>query len=300
MYRLFTLLLALAIGSTQAQEIAITLDDAPTRDASLFTGAERGVKIIAALKKQNVTQVAFFVTTSNISPEGKSRLQNYVKAGHLLGNHSHSHRWIHQMGVQSYCSDIAKADSILKTFAGYKNWFRFPFLDEGRTKTGRDSIRQFLKTLQLSNGYVTIDDYDWYLNQLLRQAIKEKKRIDYEALKATYIEHVWNSIQYYDRVAQNILGRSPKHVLLLHENDLSALFIADLIDHIRTKGWKIISPEEAYTDPISNEVPDVLFNGQGRVAAIARSKNVAAKDLVQDAEDEVYLDNLVKARNIFK
>jgi peptidoglycan/xylan/chitin deacetylase (PgdA/CDA1 family) len=300
MNRFFTLLFIITITLAQAQEIAITLDDAPTRDAALFTGAERGAKIIAALKKENVKQVAFFVTTANISPEGKSRLQNYVKAGHLLANHSHSHRWIHVMGVQSYCNDIAKADSILQTFAGYKHWYRFPFLDEGRTKNARDSIRYFLKSLQLSNGYVTIDDYDWYLYQLLRQAIKEKKQVDYEALKAAYIEHVWNSIQYYDGIAQNILGRSPKHVLLLHENDLSALFIGDLIEHIRAKGWKIISPEEAYTDPISNEVPDVLFNGQGRVAAIARSKNVAARDLIQEAEDEVYLDNLVKARKIFK
>jgi peptidoglycan/xylan/chitin deacetylase (PgdA/CDA1 family) len=300
MNRFFTLLFVTTIIFVNAQEIAITFDDAPTRDAALFTGAERGAKIIDALKNHNVKQVAFFVTTSNISPEGKSRLKNYVNAGHLLANHSHSHKWIHEMGVQSYCADIIKADSILKNFAGYTHWYRFPFLDEGRSKNARDSIRQTLSSLHLSNGYVTIDDYDWYLNQLLRQAIKEKKHVDYKALKATYIEHVWNSIIYYDSVAQNVLDRSPKHVLLLHENDLSALFIGDLIEHIRTHGWKIISPEEAYTDPISNEVPDVLFNGQGRVAAIARSKNVAAKDLVQDAEDEVYLDNLVKARNIFK
>jgi peptidoglycan/xylan/chitin deacetylase (PgdA/CDA1 family) len=300
MHKLLICLFSIIYLVSNAQEIALTFDDAPTRNTVMFTGAERGAKILAALKKHNVKQVAFFVTTSNISPEGRTRLKNYVNAGHILANHSHTHRWIHEIGVKAYCQDIATADSILKTFAGYKPWFRFPFLDEGRTANARDSIRVALQALHLSNGYVTIDDYDWYLNQLLRQALQDKKQIHTEALRTTYIEHVWNSILYYDKIAQNILGRSPKHVLLLHENDLTALFIGDLIEHIRAHGWKIISPEEAYTDPISNMVPDVLFNGQGRVAAIARSKNVAAKDLVQEAEDEAYLDNLVKKKNIFK
>jgi peptidoglycan-N-acetylglucosamine deacetylase len=295
---LFALVIIASVSN--AQEIAITLDDAPTPGAALFSGKERGARIIAALKKHDVKQIAFFVTTSNITPEGKLRLENYIKAGHILGNHSHSHRWIHEMGVNAYRTDIIKADSILKTFPSYVPWFRFPFLDEGRTKNARDSIRETLKKLSLANGYVTIDDYDWYLNQLLRQAINQKKQIDYDALKTTYIEHVWNSIQYYDRVAKKILGRSPKHVLLLHENDLAALCIGDLIEHIKNKGWKIISPGVAYTDPISNQIPDVLFNGQGRVAAIARSQNISAKDLVQESEDEVFLDSLVKVRNIFK
>jgi hypothetical protein len=41
-----------------------------------------------------------------------------------------------------------------------------------------------------------------------------------------------------------------------------ALFLGDLIQHLEDKGWKIISSEEAYTDPIAKEIPDVLFNNQ--------------------------------------
>ncbi len=77
-----------------------------------------------------------------------------------------------------------------------------------------------------------------------------------------------------------------RHVLLLHENDLAALFLGDLIRLLISKGWKVISLEAAYADPISSDAPGVLFNNQGRVAAIARSQGIAERALVQDSAEE--------------
>jgi peptidoglycan/xylan/chitin deacetylase (PgdA/CDA1 family) len=287
--------------NSSAQEIALTFDDAPMEDGVYFSGSERTDRILEHLKANHVSQAAFFVITKNIEDNaGLPRLKKYVEAGHLLANHTHSHRWIHTIGTNNYIEDVHHADSVLKTIKGYAPWFRYPFLDEGRTKPIRDSIRNALKARGLSNGYVTIDNYDWYLNGQTRKAILEGKKINEEALKNIYIEHVWNSIQFYDNVAKQHLGTSPKHVLLLHENDLAAKFLGDLIRYLRSRGWKIISPTEAYQDPIAKEIPDVLFNGQGRVAAIARSKGVPPKDLIQDSEDEEYLDRLMAERKVIE
>jgi peptidoglycan-N-acetylglucosamine deacetylase len=156
-----------------AQEIALTFDDAPMEDGAYFTGSERTERIITQLKANNVSQVAFFVITKNIEDNaGLPRLKKYVDAGHLLANHTHSHRWIHTIGADNYIRDIHQADSVLKTIHGYQPWFRYPFLDEGRTKPVRDSIRTALKNKGLSNGYVTIDNYDWYLNSEVRKALR--------------------------------------------------------------------------------------------------------------------------------
>ena len=283
-----------------AQEIAITFDDAPTGDGPLYTGTERTTRILSQLKENGVSQVAFFVVTRNIDATGAKRLQRYSDAGHLLGNHTQSHQWIYQLGTKTYIQDIRIADSKLRTMKGFVPWFRYPFLDEGKSKPVRDSIRSALTDLKLTNGYVTIDNYDWYINNLLKQAVQKGNKINYEALGSLYIEHIWNSIQFYDKIARETLGRSPRHVLLLHENDMSARFVGDLIRYIKSKGWKIISPADAYQDKISRIIPDVLFNGQGRIAAIAREKGILAKDLVQESEDEVYLENLVKSRKVFE
>jgi peptidoglycan-N-acetylglucosamine deacetylase len=286
--------------STYCQEIAITFDDAPTENGAYFTGEERTDRIIDQLKKHGVSQAAFFVITRNIRDNnGLPRLEKYVKAGHVLANHTHSHRWIHEIGTLNYIKDLQYADSVLKTIKGYSPWFRYPFLNEGRTVSSRDSIRSALKDLGLTNGYVTIDNYDWYINGQVGKAVREGKKVNEDALRKFYISHLWNSIQFYDNIAKQHLGRSVKHVLLLHENDLAAKFVGDLIQFLRSKGWKIISPVEAYNDPIALEVPDVLFNGQGRVGAIARAKGVAAKDLVQESEDEEYLDRAMRESKVF-
>lgn len=300
-FLLLVLICSPIVPATYAQEIALTFDDAPMEDGAYFTGNERTDRIIAQLKTNNVKEAAFFVITKNIETNaGLPRLKKYVAAGHVLANHTHRHRWIHQLGTLNYIRDIERADSILKTMKGYSPWFRYPFLDEGRPNSTRDSIRAGLKNLGLTNGYVTVDNYDWHINGQVRKAILDGKKINEDALKQFYIEHIWNSIQFYDNVARQHLGRSPKHVLLLHENDLSAKFIGDLIQFIRSKGWKIISPTEAYTDPIATEIPDVLFNGQGRVAAIARAKGVPVRDLIQESEDEEYLDRVMAERKIIE
>ena len=302
MQRILLVSIAILISiSSFSQEIALTFDDAPTGDGAVFTGFQRTSRIIETLKKHNVKQSAFFIVTSHLNSDGLRRLKMYSDGGHLLSNHSHSHNWISVMGTENYIRDFQKADSILGTTnLPYKRWYRFPFLDEGQTKSSRDSIRNALAGLSLTNAYITIDNYDWHFNAAAARAIRSNLKIDYTRLKKVYLEHIWNSIVFYDNIGRQILGRSPKHVLLLHENDLAALFLDDLIQLLKDKGWKIISAEEAYSDPIAKEVPDVLFNSQGRIGAIAFAKGLKPAALVQPSEDEKYLNELMKERGIFE
>jgi hypothetical protein len=150
------------------------------------------------------------------------------------------------------------------------------------------------------NAYTTVDNYDWYINHALAKAISSNIKIDYSKLKEFYLEHIWNSIQFYDNIGRQVLGRSPRHVLLLHENDLAALFLGDLIQLLKDKGWKIVSPEEAYKDAIAREIPDVLFNEQGRLGSIAFAKGVKPAALVQQSEDVKYLDTLLAEKKVFE
>ena len=107
---------------------------------------------------------------------------------------------------------------------------------------------------------------------------------------------------FYDKIAKKQLGRSPKHVLLLHENDMAALYLGELIQHTRGKGWEIISPQEAYQDSLAKRYnpKTFTFNKQGRVAALAHS-NGAAKNLLRHKnENAEYLKMRIKELKIFK
>ncbi len=298
----FPIIITLLLLSTgvSAQEIALTFDDAPRGDGKLYTGLKRSEILLKKLEQYNVPQVGFFCVPGNKDAVGILRLKMYGQAGHIIANHSYTHPQIAEVGVDEYILDIKKADTALNKMPGFRPWFRFPYLNEGRSEEIRDKIRDSLKEMGYMNGYVTVDNYDWYLEYMYQQALKQNKKINYDLLKDLYIEHIWESIQFYHNIALKTLKRSPKHVLLLHENDLAALFLDDLISFLRGEGWVIISPEEAYTDPIAEHIPDVLMNGQGRVAAIAREQGMESRDLVQKSEDEQYLEAYFAKRKVFR
>ena len=301
--RAFLLLLVILFASVPAvaaeKRIALTFDDAPLEDGPLFTGTERAQRLIRALKEADVPQAAFFVTTGNIKrPEDEVRIRSYAAAGHLLANHSHSHRWLNRTDAADYLADIDRAERELKRFPNRRAWFRYPFLNESPDLAKRDAVRAGLAHRGLANGYVTVDTWDWALVDLVRKAKAKRRELDMDALRDLYLEIMLSAADTYDGLAMEALGRSPVHVLLAHENDIEALFIGDLVKALRARGWTIVSPEEAYRDPIARETPDTLYNGNGRVAALAAVKGISPARLRNPFHDEALLKGMFETRVI--
>jgi peptidoglycan/xylan/chitin deacetylase (PgdA/CDA1 family) len=278
-------------GLTQpAREIAITFDDATLPDGPLLDGGERTRRLVAALDAAGVGEAMFFVTTGNVEREaGAERIRSYAAAGHALANHSHSHEWLHKTDTEAYIADIDRAIVRLSKFDGVEPYYRFPFLDEGHEMAKRDRLREALGARGLRNGYVTVDTWDWYLVDLAQEAKTAGVAIDLDKLGDLYVDVITRSTLYYDAMAVRVLGRSPKHVLLLHENDLAALFIDDLVATLEARGFRIIPATEAFTDPIAAREPDTLYLGQGRVAALAHEAGAEPDSLPSPTEDQAYL-----------
>jgi len=293
---ILAIVLALAVAPATAREIAITFDDAPTNDSVYMTGEERTKRLIAALKAARIEQAAFFCVPRGKPAAELARLAAYAAAGHVIANHSDTHRNLRNLPAEEYLADIAVADASLKGMKNFRPWFRFPFLSEGDTREKRDAVRTGLRATNYAQGYVTIDNYDWYLNALANNAKKAGQSVDESALRDLYVEVLIQAVEFYDAIAAKTLGRSPRHVLLLHENDLAALFIGDLAAELRKRGWTIIGADAAYADPIASIEPDTLFLNQGRVAAIAHTKGTRPIDLIHEHEDETVLEKLFKER----
>ncbi len=288
---LFPLIVLFCFSATvQAREIALTFDDAPTPDSVLMTGAERTQKIIAALKKADVPDALIFVKAGHIDSQNAERLAQYADAGFHLANHSFSHQSASQIGVNAYAEDAYKAHLALKPYKNVQNFHRFPYLHYGKDLAEINQLQALLTELGYKDGYVTVDNFDWYISSLITKAAEEKKTIDYEKARDFYVNSLYDSIEFYDAIAKKTLKRSPRHVLLLHENDAAALFVGDLVNHLRSKGWKIISPQQAYKDPIAKNFPQVALHKQGRVAAIASSKGIPDAELRHPSENEQYLE----------
>jgi len=299
---LFLALLCLSAAPAAAERrIALSFDDVPRAAGPFLSADERTIELIAALKRARVEQAAFLVTTGNLSrPDGaggEARIAAYVAAGHVIANHSHSHLWLHRTSVEDYVADLDRAAGWLRGRPGYRPWYRFPFLDEGRGDVGkRDALRAALHERGLASAYVTVDSYDWYLHDLACAAATGGPPIDFGALRDLYVQAIVETARFSDARAVETIGRSPAHMMLLHETDLAALFIDDAVAALRADGWTIVTADEAYRDPIAAIEPDTTFLGFGRVAALGRAAGRPARELVSDWNEEDFLSQLFAER----
>lgn len=298
------LLLALGAMNASAEElskrIAITIDDAPRKAGPLMDAECRTSLLINSLEAAGITGAMFFVTTGGLDArgeEGDTRLKRYIEAGHVIANHTHGHGSANRMSAEDFIADVALAKHKLSAYPNAP-YFRFPYLREGDNPAKRDAIRDGLEELGLLQGYVTVDNYDWYLQALLDEAVRANKPLDLDAWREVYVEVLTTEIAHYDNIAVDALGRSPAHVLLLHENDLAALFIDDLAAALRADGWEIIPALEAYEDPIAQTTPDTMLLNQGRVSALAHIAGYPARELSHPWESRVELRALLVKRGM--
>lgn len=273
MFRFILLFGLLALGpnayADTSKRIALTYDDAP-RDDTAMSGDDRARMLVKGLADSGVEQATFFITTGRInSPERLARIQSYASAGHVIANHSHTHPWLRDVSVDTYIEEIDQAETILQVFENRRPWFRFPYLNEAPTIEKRDAVRQALAERDLFSGYVTVDTYDWHLDSLYQNALKQGQTVCLPELGALYAEMLVDAANFFDQAARDYLDHVPAQVILLHENDIAAMFVGDLVRALEEDGWEIISSDEAYQDPIADMLPDTRFLGMGRVAALS-------------------------------
>ncbi len=285
MLMLFAALLPGALAAQEAAEatpvkrIALSFDDTPRFEGALYSDDERSIRLIAALHEGDVKQAAFFINPGKLmeKPGGKARIAAYVAAGHVIANHTFSHPQLRDTDTQIYINNIRAAADWLDGRKGNRPWFRFPFLDEGgKDKVKRDAIRGALDEMGLRNGYVTVDASDWFYDAEFGKAMNAGKTVNMDALKALFVESHVGAAAAYDRIAREALGRSPAHVMLLHESDLTVLALPDLIAALKAEGWEIITADEAYADPIANEMPDVPYSQGTIIEMIAWERGMPA------------------------
>ncbi len=86
------------------------------------------------------------------------------------------------------------------------------------------------------------------------------------------MNHLLGAVDFYDELALQYLGYSPKHVILLHEVDATVMFIDSLVKELRNRGWKIISAKEAFQDKLYLEQPKNTFANNGIIAQVVMEK----------------------------
>jgi peptidoglycan/xylan/chitin deacetylase (PgdA/CDA1 family) len=272
-------------------EIAITMDDFAWNKSVKLTPEERNRAILRALKSHGGLKAALFVAGKNADNEmGQTLLGEWDKAGHLIGNHSYSHKYLNsaKTTAEVFNADILKGEEVIRTFSCFRRSFRFPYLKEGETSAKRDAVRLFLKQNGYRTGHVTIDASDWAVDDRLSARLTKDPNADLKPYRDFYLGHMWERSLYYDDLSKKALGRSVKHTILMHYNLLNALFLGDLLKMFKERGWKLIDADEAFKDPVFSAEPKIVPAGESIIWALAKETGKFDKLLRYPGEDSEY------------
>ena len=276
-------------GAAEAPQIAITIDDFNFFGASQGVAEERNQALLAALRSRSNLKAAAFICGRNIDSEmGKRIVREWGNAGHMIANHTYSHWFYPNRTVEEFAQDILRVELLIKEMPGFTRRFRFPALKEGDTLERRDKMRAFLTEHGYRMGYVTIDASDWYIDQRLRERIAANPGFDLTGYKEYYLNHLWDRATFYDDLSRKVLVRSVKHTLLIHHNVLNQLFLGNVLDMFKSKGWKLIDAENAFNDPVFSAAPNILPAGESIIWALAKETGKFRDILRYPGEDSEY------------
>lgn len=266
---LMAMLLSIVVSPARAQEVVIVFEDVLGPSATL-DGMARTQMIISGLRRAEVGQALFLVRTKKINPRtrNKARLIAYDKAGHVLASHGHDHNLLKKVNLYAYEIDLLKADMLLREFNNYHGYFHFGYYAAGGDLNVRRRLRNFAQENSLQPIHINVKSQDAYLNRKYVEQVNANRQIDMAALEKIYVDMVWQGLENYYQYLVPTFGHSPKIVLSLQENDLAAYFIAPLIEKIRAQGWKVASPNAAFSYPRVGNAPIALHNSDGFLAAL--------------------------------
>ncbi len=271
--RLWILLLALPLS---AQQVALSLDDAPfLRPAPRMTAPAQHQAMLAALKVRKVQAILFSNgVNGGDTPEGRGILRAWAEAGHLLANHSYSHWDLNrpEVTLAAYEADVLRGEALIRDLPGFTKRYRYPFLRAGDTVAKRDGFYAFLRTRGDAIGHVSIDTADWLLDERLRKRLEREPAADLAPYRELYLKHLWACARFYDAWSREVFGREIPHVLLLHSRLLNGLFLGDVLDLFRARGWVWISPAEAFKDPVYALMPKNLPGGEALADAVSAER----------------------------
>jgi peptidoglycan-N-acetylglucosamine deacetylase len=279
---------AVRAAAEEKPRIAITMDDVAWQDIPEPLRKEAGQRILRALERHKVKAALFVIGRNGDTPEGRAIVEEWSTRGHMIGNHTWSHRWIDSMPEEQFGQDILRCDAFVRLFPAFRPYFRFPALKEGGTREGRDWMRAFLKQRGYKNGAVTIDASDWYYDQRLRNSMDERPQFDVNRFREPYLAHLWDRATYYDRLAREVLGRGIPHTVLIHYNLLNSYFLGDVHDMFQSRGWQLVDAERAFQDEVFARQPDTVPAGESLVWALAKETGRYDSTLRYPGEDDVY------------
>lgn len=235
----------------------MTVDDLPVATGRLHSDPaerERITKdLLAVLAKHRVPAVAFVIWGNIAGPADVALLEQWLAAGHELGNHSKSHPDYTGTSVEAYIADVEAGRwglaGLLEKHGRTVRFFRFPFLREGNTVAKLDAMRQYLAHSGQTSVPVTVDDQDWSYEERWVQARRAKDPVGMARVAEEYQAALRLEVLAQTETGDELFGRPVPQILLLHANEVGSAQWDALFTWIESRGFRFAPADRVLADP---------------------------------------------------
>jgi peptidoglycan/xylan/chitin deacetylase (PgdA/CDA1 family) len=265
--------LTFAQKSMQPRSIAVTIDDLPVvaKQSNLQTRKEITTKLLGHIKKAKVQAIGF-VNENKLFADDKrveaeiDLLKQWLASGLELGNHTFSHRSLHNISIEDYTADILQGETITKELLGANGkqmrYFRHPFLHTGLSLEVKAQLNEFLQKHNYTIAPVTIDNADWIFARAYDNAIEKNDKKLIKQIGAAYVPYLNAKMDYWERQSTRLFNREIKQTLLLHANSINADYFDDVARMLEKRGYEFVTLENALRDE-AYKLPDTFTKGAG-------------------------------------
>jgi peptidoglycan/xylan/chitin deacetylase (PgdA/CDA1 family) len=253
-------------------KVALTFDDLPlngTQPAGV-SQAQIARDTLAVLKKYRIPPSYGFINALKLenNPDGALALRLWVKAGNPLANHTYTHLNLDKSSAEDFVREILRNEPVLELLMppGGKHdfrWLRYPYLHEGDTLEKRRAVRAFLAEHHYQVAETTLDYEDYAWNSAYARCLDRHDEKAIAWLRESYLATADEWMRAERDMSRQLWGRDINHVLLLHQGAFSATILPDLFALLKKQGYGFVTLEEAQTDPVYAEDPDIAQPGGG-------------------------------------
>jgi peptidoglycan/xylan/chitin deacetylase (PgdA/CDA1 family) len=263
---------ALAQDPVPERRIAVTFDDLP------FGGPDLGLPriraeneaILATLRREGVPATGF-VNEGKLYVPGEidaraALLEQWLEAGEELGNHTFSHLSLRDTPVPAFEEDLVRGETVTRWLAGRHGgklrYFRHPFLHTGPTLEARQDFERFLAARGYTVAPVTIENSDYIFSRVYNEMKTQGDAAGVRRIADAYLRFTEAQLDFWEGVAQAVVGRPMRHVLLLHDNEINAGHLSEILALLRRRGYRFVTLEEALRDE-AYRLPDTYAGRAG-------------------------------------
>ena len=251
-------------GAVTTPEVALTFDDLPSH-GPLPPGLTRVDiirSIIAALRAAQAPRPYGFINAAKLKddPDNQLVLQLWRDAGFPLGNHTLSHMDLNANSLESFERNVLENEPTLLFYMASEDWhwLRFPYLREGDTQDKHREVLAFLRRQGYRIAEVTLDFSDYAYNEPYARCLANNDSQAIDWLKKSYLRRAEEALAIGRKASDLVYGRQIKHVMLLHVGGFETVMLPSLLDLLKQHGFKLVTLQEAESDPAYAIDPDVV------------------------------------------